>query len=159
MADWKPTEGRKATVLTVRCAPEGTSPEHANVEWVEVMVQMDGDIANWRLMQMRPLWIKDVSRPASWQWVYTWGSPAFVRQGEIYRIHSGSRMRAATHPEPDDLVPGRKHVYAAGPLSAARLIWAPGDWVRLVEAFGAVIDEVIITARPERPREEEPAAR
>ncbi len=76
------------------------------------------------------------------------GSPAFVRAGEVYRIHSGSRVRAATHPEPDDLVPRRKHVYAAGPLAAARVLYLPGDYIRLIEAFGAVMDEVIVVPEP-----------
>ncbi len=81
--------------------------------------------------------------------MYTWGSPAFVSAGEIYRIHSGSRARAALHPLSDDLAPGRKHVYAAGPTGAAKLIWRRGDYVRLVDAFGTVIDEVVVW--PEEP--------
>jgi hypothetical protein len=48
------------------------------------------------------------------------------------------------HPVADDLTPGRKHVYVAGPLAGARLIWERGDYVRLVDAFGTVIDEVIV---------------
>ena len=48
------------------------------------------------------------------------------------------------HPLADDLVSGRKHVYVAGPLGGARLIWQRGDYVRLVDAFGTVIDEVIV---------------
>lgn len=86
---------------------------------------------------MRPLvikWTEDVARPMAWLWVYTWGSSAFVRVGEIFRIHSGSRVRAAMHPEPDHLVPGRKHVYAAGPLAAARVHFRAGDYIQLVEA-------------------------
>src|SRR2546428_850779 len=58
--------------------------------------------------------------PDRLEFVYTFGSPAFVQSGEIYRVHSGSRLRAATHPDPHDLVPGRKHVYAARPLAMAR---------------------------------------
>lgn len=155
MADFKPSEGRKGAILTIRPAPPDTAPERANLEWVEIIATEDGDIANWRLMQLRPKWIEDVARPIAWEWVYTWGSPAFVRADEIFRIHSGSRMRAATHPEPDDLVPGRKHVYAAGPLAAARVRFRPGDYLRLVEAFGAVIDEVIVmAAAPPKPAEQ-----
>lgn len=150
MADFKPTESRKAAILAIKPASPETSREHATIEWVEVIANEDGDLANWRLMHVRPRWREDVSRPLEWEWVYTWGSPAFVRAGEVYRIHSGSRIRAATHPEADDLVPGRKHVYAAGPVAAARTIWRPGDYCRLVEAFGAVIDEVIVA-------EQEPA--
>jgi hypothetical protein len=48
------------------------------------------------------------------------------------------------HPLADDLTSGRKHVYVAGPLGAARLIWERGDYVRLVDAFGTVIDEIIV---------------
>jgi hypothetical protein len=54
------------------------------------------------------------------------------------------------HPLADDLTSGRKHVYVAGPLAAARLIWQRGDYVRLVDAFGTVIDEVIVWP-PEQP--------
>ncbi|HYY53772.1 MAG TPA: hypothetical protein VFA01_00195, partial [Candidatus Dormibacteraeota bacterium] len=146
MADFRASEGRKAQILTIRPLPSETAPERANGEWVEIMATEDGDLANWRLMQLRPRWTDDVTRPVAWDWVYTFGSPAFVRAGEIYRIHSGSRVRAATHPEPDDLVPGRKHVYAAGPLATARVRYLPGDYIRLVEAFGAVMDEVIVIA-------------
>jgi hypothetical protein len=89
--------------------------------------------------------------------VYTWGSPAFVGAGEVYRIHSGSRVRAATHPLTDDLAQGRKHVYAAGPAAAARLMWRKGDYVRLVDAFGTVIDEVIVWPE-DRPAPARPAA-
>ena len=148
MADFKPSEGRKGQILAIKSAPTDTPPDHANIEWVEVIATEDGDLANWRLMHLRPKWVEDVARPIAWEWVYTWGSPAFVRADEIYRVHSGSRVRAATHPEPDDLVPGRKHVYAAGPLAAARVLYLAGDYIRLVEAFGAVIDEVIVAAEP-----------
>lgn len=155
MADFKSSEGRKAALLAIKPASAGTPPEHANIEWVEVIASEDGDLANWRLMHLRPKWTAEIARPVAWEWVYTWGSPAFVRAGEIFRIHSGSRIRAATHPEPDDLVPGRKHVYAAGPLAAARVLYLPGDYIRLVEAFGAVIDEVIVA--PEGAKAAEPA--
>ncbi len=157
MADFKASEGRKAAILTIKPAPPSTTPDHANVEWVEVIANEDGDLANWRLMLLRPLWREDVARPVSWEWTYTWGSPAFVRAGEVYRIHSGSQIRAATHPEPDDLVPGRKHVYAAGPLAAARVRYLRGDYIRLVEAFGAVMDEIIVV--PEAEKGEAPAGR
>jgi hypothetical protein len=40
-------------------------------------------------------------------------------------------------------------VYAAGPVGAARFYWRKGDYVRLVDAFGTVIDEVVIW--PEEP--------
>jgi hypothetical protein len=152
MADFKPSEARKASILAVHAAPADTPPSRANREWVEIVVNLDGDLANWRLARVRPQWREEVSRPMQWEWIYTWGSPAFVRAGEVYRIHSGSRVRAATHPEPDDLVPGRKHVYTAGPLASARLIWQVGDYVRLLEAFGAVIDEVIVIPPEEEPQ-------
>ncbi len=148
MADFKSSEGRKAAILAMKPAAADTPPDHANVEWVEVIVTEDGDLSNWRLMHLRPKWAPEVARPIAWEWVYTWGSPAFVSAGEVYRIHSGSRVRAATHPEPDDLVPGRKHVYAAGPLAAARVLYLAGDYIRLVEAFGAVMDEVIVAPEP-----------
>ena len=75
---------------------------------------------------------------------------AFVAEGEIYRTHSGSRIRAAMHPLADDLTHGRKHVYVGGPLDSARLIWERGDYARLLDAFGTVIDEVIVWP-PEAP--------
>lgn len=161
MSDFKASEGRKAQLLSIRAAAPETPPDHANIEWVEVMVTEDGDLANWRLMHLRPKWIEEVARPIAWEWMYTFGSPAFVRAGEIYRIHSGSRVRAVTHPEPDDLVPGRKHVYAAGPLAAAHVHYSPGDYLRLVEAFGAMMDEVIVVGEqmPVEPAKAEPKAR
>ncbi len=153
MADFRPVEAAKARILNVRPAPLGTSLDGANAEWVEAMVQLSSDLANWRVQHLRGLWREEVARPVASEWIYTWGSPSFVRVGEIYRIHSGSRVRAATHPVADDLTPGRKHVYVAGPASAARLLWQRGDYVRLVDAFGTVIDEVVVwsceTAPPE----------
>lgn len=144
MADFRPVEATKARILTIKPAAPGMRLEQANSEWVEILVNLDSDIANWRLQRLRALWREDVARPVEWDWVYTWGSPAFVRAGEIYRIHSGSQVRAAMHPLPDDIVPGRKHVYAGGPVNAARLFWERGDYVRLVDAFGTVIDEVVV---------------
>lgn len=38
----------------------------------------------------------------------------------------------------------RKHVYVAGPVAAARLLWTRGDYARLVDAFGTVIDEIVV---------------
>ncbi len=144
MADFRPVEATKARILTIHPAPPGTPLESANAEWVEVLVQLSSDIANWRLQHLRALWREEVARPVEWEWVHTWGSPCFVRAGEIYRIHSGSRVRAAAHPLADDLAPGRKHVYAAGPVGAARLRWARGDYARLLDAFGTVIDEIVV---------------
>ncbi len=144
MADFRPVEATKARILSIHPAPEGTTLEHANGEWIELMVDLSSDMANWRLQHMRPLWREEVARPVEWEWVYTFGSPAFVREGEIYRVHSGSRVRAATHPLADDLAPGRKHVYMAGPVGAARLLWKRGDYARLVDAFGTVIDEIVV---------------
>jgi hypothetical protein len=144
VSDFKPVEANKARILSVRPAAAGTSLDDANLEWVEIAVELDSDLANWRVQHLRPLWRVEIAKPIEWTWIYTFGSPAFVRAGEIYRIHSGSRVRAAMHPVADDLTPGRKHVYAAGPLAGARLIWERGDYVRLVDAFGTVIDEVIV---------------
>ncbi len=144
MSDFKPVEANKARILSIRPAPAGAALDGANAEWVEVAINLDSDLANWRLQHLRPLWRKELARPVEWDWVYTFGSPAFVSAGEIYRIHSGSRIRAAMHPLADDLVSGRKHVYVAGPLGAARLLWERGDYVRLVDAFGTVIDEVVV---------------
>ena len=48
----------------------------------------------------------------------------------------------------DDIAPGRIHVYAAGPAAGARLYWVKGDYVRLVDAFGTVIDEVVVWPEP-----------
>ena len=150
MADFRPVEATKARILSIHAAPAGTSLDHANAEWIEVQVELDSDMANWRLQHLRALWKEEMARPVQWTWVFTWGSPAFVRAGEVYRIHSGSRIRAASHPLPDDLAPGRKHVYAAGPVANARLVWTVGDYARLMDAFGTVIDEVVVwTGTPE----------
>jgi hypothetical protein len=144
VADFRPVESNKAHILTIRPAPDGTSLDDANAEWVEVIVDVSSDMANWRLQHLRGLWRAETAKPVEWEWVYTWGSPTFVRAGEIYRIHSGSRVRAASHALSDDVAPGRIHVYAAGPAAAARLVWQRGDYVRLVDAFGTVIDEVVV---------------
>jgi hypothetical protein len=161
VADFRPVEAAKARILSIHPAPAATTGEDANAEWIEVQVTLDSDLANWRLQHLRALWREEIAKPVEWEWVYTWGSPSFVRAGEIYRIHSGSRVRAATHPLADDLVPGRKHVYMAGPVAAARLLWTRGDYARLVDAFGTVIDEIVVwpsedapqkTAQPASPR-------
>lgn len=144
VSDFKPVEANKARILSIKVAAEATALDDANLEWVEIAVEADSDLANWRLQHLRPLWKPEVGRPMEWEWIYTFGSPAFVRAGEVYRIHSGSRIRAAMHPLADDLAAGRKHVYVAGPLAAARLIWQRGDYARLVDAFGTVIDEIIV---------------
>ena len=144
MADFRPVEASKARILNIHPAPETTPIDDANAEWIEVAVNLDSDLANWRLQHMRALWRDEVAKPVEWEWIYTWGSPTFVRAGEIYRIHSGSRVRAASHALPDDVAPGRIHVYAAGPAAAARIFWQKGDYVRLVDAFGTVIDEVVV---------------
>jgi len=150
MSDFRPVEANKARILSIRPAAPGLSMDGANAEWLEVQVNLDSDLANWRLQHLRALWRGETARPVEWEWVYTWGSPAFVREGEIYRIHSGSQVRAAMHPRPDDLAPGRIHVYVAGPVGAARLLWDRGDYARLVDAFGTVIDEVVVwPAEPE----------
>lgn len=144
MADFLPVEANKARILLLK-VPGGTLPvEDRNAEWVEIAVNEAGDLANWRLQRLHALWNDQVARPAESEWLYTFGSPAFVAAGEVYRIHSGSRVRAATHPLADDLATGRKHVYVAGPEAAARQLWARGDYVRLVDAFGTVIDEVVV---------------
>lgn len=144
MADFKPVEANKARILTIRPVAPDARPQDANAEWVEIAVTLDGDLANWRVQHLYGKWIPDVARPIEWEWIYTWGSPAFVRAGEIYRIHSGSQVRAALHPLPDDLAGGRKHVYAAGPIAAARTFWQKGDYCRLVDGFGTLIDEIVV---------------
>ncbi|HEV8671343.1 MAG TPA: hypothetical protein VGS01_11475 [Candidatus Limnocylindria bacterium] len=160
MADFRPVEAAKGRILSIRPAPTATSDEHANLEWIEVQATLDSDLANWRLQHLRALWREEVAKPVEWEWVYTWGSPSFVRAGEIYRIHSGSRVRAATHPLAEDLVPGRKHVYVAGPIAAARLLWARGDYARLVDAFGTVIDEIVVWPPESAPQKTgQPASR
>lgn len=163
MADFKPVEANKARILSVRSAPAGTRPEDANAEWVEILVALDGDLANWRVQRLWSHWVAEAQQPVEWEWIYTWGSPAFARSGEIYRIHSGSQVRAALHPLADDLSPGRKHVYVAGPLGEARLRWRKGDYCRLLDAFGTVIDEVVVWPPDPAPAPEEkreaPAAR
>src|SRR5207247_9211997 len=114
MADFRPVEAVKGHILMIRPAPAGTPIDDANIEWVEIIADLSSDFANWPLQPLHALWKPDGAKPVEWEWIYTWGSPCFVRAGEIYRIHSGSRARAAMHPVPDDLAPGRKHVYAAG---------------------------------------------
>jgi hypothetical protein len=153
MADFRPVEATKARILSIHPAPDGTRAEDANAEWIEVMVQLDSDLANWRLQHLRALWREEMARPVEWDWVYTWGSPSFVQEGEIYRIHSGSRVRAASHPLSDDLAQGRKHVYVAGPVASARLYWARGDYARLLDAFGTVIDEIVVWPAEPAPAE------
>ena len=153
MADFRPVEATKARILSIRPAPEGTTIEDANAEWIEIVVNLSSDLANWRLQHLRALWREELAKPVEWEWIYTWGSPSFVREGEIYRIHSGSRVRAASHPLPDDLAGGRKHVYAAGPVAAARLVWSRGDYARRVDAFGTVIDEIVVWPAPPKPAE------
>lgn len=160
MADFRPVEAMKARILNIHPAPMGTTPDDANAEWIEVVVQLDSDLANWRVQHLRALWREELARPVEWEWAYTWGSPAFVEEGEIYRIHSGSRVRAAAHPLPDDLAPGRIHVYSAGPATAARLMWSVGDYARLVDAFGTVIDEIVVwTGEPPKPAQDAAARR
>lgn len=160
MADFRPVEAAKARILSIRPATAETRVEDANAEWIEVQATLDSDLANWRLQHLRALWRDEVAKPVEWEWVYTWGSPAFVSAGEVYRIHSGSRVRAATHPLADDLVPGRKHVYSAGPVAAARFLWQRGDYARLVDAFGTVIDEIVVWPPEAAPQKtEQPAAR
>jgi len=159
VADFRPVEAMKARILNIHPAPAATSIEDANAEWIEVRAALDSDLANWRLQHLRALWREEVAKPVEWEWVYTWGSPSFVRADEIYRIHSGSRVRAATHPLADDLAPGRKHVYVAGPVAAARFLWARGDYARLVDAFGTVIDEIVVWPPETAPQKtEQPAS-
>jgi hypothetical protein len=137
VADFRPVEAAKARILSIRGAAADTAVEDANAEWIEIQATLDSDLANWRLQHLRALW----------------------RQGEIYRIHSGSRVRAAMHPLADDLVGGRKHVYVAGPVAAARLFWRRGDYARLVDAFGTVIDEIVVWPPDAEPQKaEQPAS-
>ncbi len=144
MADFRPVEAAKARILSIKAAAPGLAMDRANSEWVELRVELDSDLANWRVAHVRAMWREETARPIEWEWIYTFGSPHFARAGEIYRIHSGSVIRAATHPTGDDLAPGRKHVYVSGPLGQARVLWTKGDYVRLVDAFGTVIDEIIV---------------
>jgi hypothetical protein len=126
---------------------------------VEIRVELDSDLANWRVAHLRALWVEEVAKPVEWEWIYTFGSPHFAKAGEIYRIHSGSQVRAALHPVADDLTPGRKHVYVAGPVRAARLLWSRGDYARLVDAFGTVMDEVVVWPEAAKRPAAEPARR
>jgi hypothetical protein len=144
MADFLPTEAAKARILSIHPAPAATALDEANIEWVEIRVELASDLANWRVAHLRGLWREEVAHPVEWEWIYTFGSPHFAKAGEVYRIHSGSVIRAAVHPVADDRTPGRKHVYVAGPVSAARFLWTRGDYCRLVDAFGTVIDEIVV---------------
>jgi len=144
VADFRPVEATKARILSIHPAPAGAALEDANVEWVEIRVELASDLANWRVAHLRGLWREEVAHPVEWEWIYTFGSPHFAKAGEVYRIHSGSVIRAAVHPVTDDRSPGRKHVYSAGPVGAARFLWTKGDYCRLVDAFGTVIDEIVV---------------
>ncbi|HEX9436117.1 MAG TPA: hypothetical protein VGA16_03015 [Candidatus Limnocylindria bacterium] len=144
MADFRPVEAAKARILSIKPMPANTALDDANAEWVEIRVELNSDLANWRVAHLRALWLEEVAKPIEWEWIYTFGSPHFAKAGEIYRIHSGSVVRASLHPVADDRTPGRKHVYVAGPVRAARLFWAKGDYARLVDAFGTVIDEIVV---------------
>jgi len=53
---------------------------------------------------------------------------------------------------------GRKHVYVAGPVAAARLVWSRGDYARLVDAFGTVIDEIVVWPPESGPQQAEQSA-
>src|SRR5438045_4343450 len=123
MADFRPVDSNKGHILMIHPATADTKVEDANEEWVEIIADLSSDLANWRLQHLRGLWRPEVTKPVEWEWVYTWGSPSFVRAGGIYRIHSGSRVRAARHPLADDLSTGRIRVYAGGPAGAAGLRW------------------------------------
>jgi len=67
-------------------------------------------------------------------------------------------VRGAAHPLPDGLAQGRKHVYSAGPVAAARLLWQRGDYARLIDAFGTVIDEIVVWPPEEKPKPQEARA-
>src|SRR5438132_230776 len=98
MADFRPVEANKGHILMIRPAAVGTAIQDANAEWVEILADLSSDLANWRLQHLRGLWKPEVAKPVEWEWIYTWGSPSFVRAGEIYRIHSGSGERATPTP-------------------------------------------------------------
>ena len=50
-------------------------------------------------------------------------------------------------------------MYAAGPIAAARLLWTRGDYARLVDAFGTVIDEIVVWPPESAPQKaEQPAS-
>lgn len=157
MADFLPGEATKARILAIKSAPATTRLDDANVEWVEIRVDLSSDLANWRVAHLRALWREELAHPVEWEWIYTFGSPHFAKAGEVYRIHSGSQVRAAVHPVADDLAPGRKHVYVAGPVGAARLLWSKGDYCRLVDAFGTVIDEIVVWPATPTPAAAPPA--
>src|SRR4029077_16024002 len=98
VSDFKPVEANKARILSIKVAPTGTALDDANLEWVEISVELDSDLANWRVQHLTPLWKAEIAKPIEWEGIYTFGSPAFVRSGEIYRIHSGSRVPAGGAP-------------------------------------------------------------
>src|SRR5207302_10720088 len=101
-------------------------------------------MANWRLQHLRGLWRAEMAKPVEWEWIYTWGSPTFVRAGEIYRIHSVWRVRAASHALRDDVAAGRVDVYAAGPAAGARIVAQKCGCARLVDASRRVIGSVVV---------------
>src|SRR5207237_10572419 len=63
VADFRPVEATKARILSIHPAPGGTSIEDANAEWIEVVVQLSSDLANWRLQHLRALWREELVKP------------------------------------------------------------------------------------------------
>src|SRR5256712_9091103 len=113
MADFLPVGANKAHILMVRPATPGTSLEDANAEWVEVLVDLSSDLANWRLQHLRGRWREETAKPVEWEWIYTWGPPPFVNARGGHPIPPGSRVPAATHPVTSALPPARKPGSAA----------------------------------------------
>lgn len=56
MSDFRPAEANKARILSIRPAARELSTDGANAEWLEVLVNLDSDLANWRLQHLRALW-------------------------------------------------------------------------------------------------------
>src|SRR4051812_6643123 len=88
MADFRPVEAMKARILNIHPAPTGTTPDDANAEWIEVVVQLDSDLANWRVQHLRARWREGGARTAGGGRGYTSGAPALVAGGGIYSTHS-----------------------------------------------------------------------
>jgi len=62
VSDFKPVEANKARILSIKVAPEGTAQDDTNLEWVEIAVNLDSDLANWRVQHLRPLWKAEVAK-------------------------------------------------------------------------------------------------
>ena len=62
MADFGPVEAAKARILSIKPMPANTALDDANAEWVEIRVELNSDLANWRVAHLRALWLEEIGR-------------------------------------------------------------------------------------------------